>query len=687
MYTTNRKTPSVRFQLSTKGAATKFSILSVVLVVIIILTFSIGKLGGAIDLIRQSTESSSYQVLDLGQPVAALSHNNPYSCDILHLKKNANSAEYCKYISKHCGVDYFALSKWYYCNGPSYSSLALVLTSVVSILLLLFLSLSILVANYLYPILVAVCRLLHVNDEFLSSVLVPFVNCFPDLVNYYITLKSDSVDLTLAQAMGSILIMFTLILGTICCMCPFDILDNRKILSNDFVWVFLVVLVFSYILSDGVITIYECTVMVGMYGAYVTYLFWTDKSIEEVQPTDLENQEEREHLLSPALIPISRNNSNLSIRVPFGIEDALSVLSDGFEEEDEEEIRVHDDLDNDEIVITSNPNGSNYDSMADLISFQANKMAAAHSTSELSLPSSIWVQTSTHKSIARSIFRNVTKMFQVIFNAIDLFLYTCIPFMVQEDEEDLTNAHERGEIVESRQVSNQHLSHHHRSVYINWRPYHESVDRYISYVRCIVIPTILIHEFFPDHTVSLFAIFPLSMIIVHWGHCQAPILIYTLAILMTLLITSMSGTLILQLLKNLGLMLRISESLLGLTIFSVSNSINDIITDVTLANIGRPILGVNACLGTPLLSILLGVGLNGLMLIISKSANGKQRLFEIPLDFNPHLKVTLCGLICILTFYLIYVPLNGWKFDRRLGILAIASWFVITTYNCTIVNW
>lgn len=142
----------------------------------------------------------------------------------------------------------------------------------------------------------------------------------------------------------------------------------------------------------------------------------------------------------------------------------------------------------------------------------------------------------------------------------------------------------------------------------------------------------------------------------------------------TIIISAISKV-VLCLLKNFGLLWKINDYLLGLFVFSVSNSVNDIVTNVTISTKINPILGINACLGTPLLLILLGLGVNSALMI---ARNGGE-----PLQFNVSMDaaISIIGLLIIMTIYIVYLPINSWVFDKRLGIFLIAIFFGISGLN------
>lgn len=149
-------------------------------------------------------------------------------------------------------------------------------------------------------------------------------------------------------------------------------------------------------------------------------------------------------------------------------------------------------------------------------------------------------------------------------------------------------------------------------------------------------------------------------------------------------------------LKALGVILGMSDAILGLTIFAVGNSLGDLVADITVAKLGYPVMALSACFGGPMLNILLGIGIGGMYMTIHKGQSKHHKHPNKPIHYRPYelqisttliisgitLLVTLCGL-------LIFVPLNGWRMDRKIGIGLIALWALSTTGNviCEVLGW
>jgi hypothetical protein len=107
----------------------------------------------------------------------------------------------------------------------------------------------------------------------------------------------------------------------------------------------------------------------------------------------------------------------------------------------------------------------------------------------------------------------------------------------------------------------------------------------------------------------------------------------------------------------------------------LSSAINSLID--ALAQVFAPIMGFSACFGSPMLNILLGIGISGTYII---SQTG--RTYE--LDFSRSLHVSTIGLLCLLGATLVFVPLNRYHLTRKWGILLILSYVIIMIINVAV---
>lgn len=144
-------------------------------------------------------------------------------------------------------------------------------------------------------------------------------------------------------------------------------------------------------------------------------------------------------------------------------------------------------------------------------------------------------------------------------------------------------------------------------------------------------------------------------------------------------------------LKAFGVILGISDAILGLTIFAVGNSLGDLVADMTVAKLGYPVMALSACFGGPMLNILLGIGLSGLYMTMKGSKGWQERHPTSPVKYKPYqldvsgtLVISGVTLLVTLLGLLVVVPLNGWKMDRRIGWGLLALWTASTIGNVVV---
>ena len=142
------------------------------------------------------------------------------------------------------------------------------------------------------------------------------------------------------------------------------------------------------------------------------------------------------------------------------------------------------------------------------------------------------------------------------------------------------------------------------------------------------------------------------------------------------------ATEVVSLLKTLGVILNISDSLLGLTVFAVGNSLGDLVADITVARLGYPVMALSACFGGPMLNILLGIGLGGLYMTLHAKANTAVT-DGVPYEITISKVLIISGatLLSTLVGLLIVVPLNKWRMDRKIGWGLVILWCISTLTN------
>ncbi|XPT02516.1 hypothetical protein M3J09_011633 [Ascochyta lentis] len=141
-------------------------------------------------------------------------------------------------------------------------------------------------------------------------------------------------------------------------------------------------------------------------------------------------------------------------------------------------------------------------------------------------------------------------------------------------------------------------------------------------------------------------------------------------------------------LRTLGVILNMSDAILGLTIFAVGNSLGDLVADITVARLGFPVMALSACFGGPMLNILLGIGLSGCYMILTKGEHRHEKHPSEPVHFKPYhiavsttLVISGASLLVTLAGLLVAVPVRRWRMDKWIGWGLLGTWCVSTAVN------
>ena len=144
-------------------------------------------------------------------------------------------------------------------------------------------------------------------------------------------------------------------------------------------------------------------------------------------------------------------------------------------------------------------------------------------------------------------------------------------------------------------------------------------------------------------------------------------------------------------LKACGVILNWSDAILGLTIFAIGNSMGDFVADITIANLGFPVMALSACFGGPMLNILLGIGLSGGYMVLRKADHQQHKhpgshvqLKPYKVEVSTTLMISAVALLVTLSGLLIVVPMNRWTMDRKVGIGLIVLWLLGTAGNVAV---
>jgi sodium/potassium/calcium exchanger 6 len=144
-------------------------------------------------------------------------------------------------------------------------------------------------------------------------------------------------------------------------------------------------------------------------------------------------------------------------------------------------------------------------------------------------------------------------------------------------------------------------------------------------------------------------------------------------------------------LKAFGVVLGISDAILGLTVFAVGNSLGDLVANVTTARLGFPVMALSACFGGPMLNILLGIGISGLYMTIVEANHKHHKHPDKEVKYKPYeievsgtLMISAITLLVTLVGLLIVIPMNKWMMTRKIGWGLIIVWCISTVINLSV---
>ncbi|XP_029426445.1 mitochondrial sodium/calcium exchanger protein isoform X3 [Nannospalax galili] len=123
-----------------------------------------------------------------------------------------------------------------------------------------------------------------------------------------------------------------------------------------------------------------------------------------------------------------------------------------------------------------------------------------------------------------------------------------------------------------------------------------------------------------------------------------------------------AATEVVNILRSLGVIFRLSNTVLGLTLLAWGNSIGDAFSDFTMARQGYPRMAFSACFGGIIFNVLVGIGLGCLLQIV------RSQEAEVKLEPDGLLVWVLAGALGLsLIISLVSVPLQCFQLSKTYG--------------------
>lgn len=108
---------------------------------------------------------------------------------------------------------------------------------------------------------------------------------------------------------------------------------------------------------------------------------------------------------------------------------------------------------------------------------------------------------------------------------------------------------------------------------------------------------------------------------------------------MALLVLSWVATELVALLSTISVIFSIPTQVMGLTIFALGNSVSDLISNTNLAQQGFVTMALSACFASPMLNLVLGVGLSVSWYAIVRGGG-------VDVKVDGVVWMAICGVVC-----------------------------------------
>lgn len=548
--------------------------------------------------------------------VDGLEAAEPYQCRDYH-GKGWNSSTICNFMNttENCQIDggfvnYLVLT---FCSFDSNSRwLAVTLEAIW--LFFLFIGLGVTADTFFCPSLRVMADSLKLSQNIAGVTFLAFGNGAPDVFSAIAAIsnaKDGDAGLAFGALFGAGVFVSTVVAGLICIAQPFQ--SVQRPLLRDLIFFLVAGFWAFYVVWDGRITLFET---MGFLGLYVLYIFvvlfgrYLNRKLRERRGDTVR----RNHFSSNNIQTI-KNRANSSI-----------VVNEDVNDDDNEEARPLLRNENSPMAIAEEDETTDYTNKSALLAA---------------------LQPYDPKEWGESKFLNKTL---ILFKVpVVLLLKTTIPLVDYE-------------------VKNH-----------NW-------NKMTYALNCLTAP-ILMTFAVNIGFVKLFNVIPLwSVALVVGVLLSGAILVFTdlntrprahwlfayFGFLVSVIWIYTIANEIVNLLTAFGVILNISNTILGLTFLAWGNSLSDLVADLFSAKRGFPDMGMSACFGGPLFNILLGVGIP-----FSIQCFKKKEGIAINSSFLQDMLALFLGISLVST--LIIIPLRKFKFTRGYGYYLLAVYAVFLT--------
>jgi sodium/potassium/calcium exchanger 6 len=500
-------------------------------------------------------------------------------------------------------------------------------------LVVLFASMATAAGDFFSAHLAAIVTTLGISEDLAGVTIFAFGNGSSDLFSTLAAMSSGNGSLAISELFGAAAFITTVVLGLIMVTQPFSVSPASFV--GDVVWFIIATASLIAFLADGQLVSGECLGILGLYAAFISHSLLRTRRLDNTDVSTLEAHaedplDESARLLASREYQVAETDSNLCLT---NENESAEVACPG----------------------------------------QSSSAASAH--------------TSTLRSGILKMFPPIQKWKQQSVGEKILTLFS-LPLLILIG---ITTPNIQPSPVQQQLVMSgtAHSAHHTASLDLLNRNFSILLQLLLGPQLLALVLTIQLNFPLPFFsficpTVLLFSAFLLGLNLTPRMPTVCLLANAIIGFVISLIWIYLTATSAVSLLATLGLILDIPTAILGATIFAIGNSSNDLVANTAVARRGMPVLAASACFGGPMMNMLLGIGVGGLLQVLKASAEGEYKRSAYLFEIHPGLFVSAGTLLVGLAATLVYSFLKGWRLDRPLGIALILLWAAGTVANVVV---
>lgn len=540
---------------------------------------------------------------------------------------------------------------FYYCRVSAAQPLGLL--TLILWMVFLFSSLGIVAGDFLAVNLNSIAQNLQISDTLAGVTFLALGNGAPDIFSTIAAMGDSSNNLAFGELIGAAAFITSVVSGSMALIRPFDVVKIPFVRDAIFLLATIVFLV--YILIDGHLRLWHCVALLLIYTIYIVVVvgwhWWQARrhGMKAPNATTIYNTEDRQSGPAGEDEPLISQN-----QAQFGARETPGVRRRSYQRN----------------YATLTPSRNNSTSAISQVSDLREK---SHSFSRRAMH--VLIPT-YHK---RGTFSTLHLIAYIIMLPMTIALKITTPRV--EEEEETSSGSAKIDESDDQDDDNGPTS-------TDW-------DRWLTVIHCFTAPQFIMWLIARQLSKS-----PSAMLWPCVACLGASALLAGLVILASpsnrrprwWRILSLPGFIvsiawisaladeIVSVLKILGIICDIPDAIMGITAFAIGNSVDDWAANISVARRKRPVMALSACFGGPLLNILLGISISGILAFVS-AASSKQELSAIDLHPNRSLFFVSGSVILNISLLLVLMLWTRWRMERVVGYILSGLWVI-----CTVVN-